>query len=412
MAIATTRAFTLRSIATVQVRRPLDLLYIRSLFRPEDLGGNRYPWEVTRRLAARGHRVRVITPRPGGALPGPSAIELVTYRASRRTPFETFFTNAFASRLASAGECRRRPPEATVVSSYEVAYAHSTRRSPTPLIFIYHSHFRSDAVRALARLPGLRGAVGRIAQSFVGHVERRVLASADRIIAVSPFSVREITERVPSAKDRVRLVTTGVDTAIFSPGDRDAARSRLGLPRDARVLVIVGRLVSVKRVDRAIEAVRLLRELDQRYMLLVVGRGTEEAALRATVTSAGLEGVVHFEGYREGSELRERLAAADVQICTSEFENWSLALLEGLACGRPIVGVPAGGIPELLEGVDPRCVAGGHEGADVAAAVARLFGERGALEHIGARARTLAVERYDWERIVSQIEAVIDEVVP
>lgn len=390
--------------------RSLDLLYVRNLFKPEDLGGNRYPWEVTRRLAQRGHRVRVITPRPSGlALEGLGSVELNVYPVSRRTPVETFVTNAVGSRLVSWRAIRAARPDAIIAGSYDVAYAHSVGRS-VPLVFIYHSHFRSDAVRDLAGRSGIGGMVGRIGTSFIRHVERRVLASADRIIAVSPFSVSEILARMQSATPRVRLIPTGVDTNVFVPGDSGRARRALGIPPDALVLLFVGRLVSVKKVDRAIEALRLLREYEPRYMLVVVGRGPEEAALRAAASRAGLDEAIRFEGYQEGRALRERFDAADLQVCTSEFENWSLALLEGLASGLPIVGVPAGGIPELLGEVDRRCIAGGHEPADIARAVSALFADPGVLAEIGDRGRMVAVERYDWERIVSQVESAIREV--
>src|SRR5688572_26819846 len=99
---------------------PLDLLYVRSLFRPADFGGNRYPWEVTRRLSGRGHRVRVVTPHPAGPLPGQTSAEFVHYPASRRTPLETFITNALFSRLAVERSLHARPANLLVLSSYEV----------------------------------------------------------------------------------------------------------------------------------------------------------------------------------------------------------------------------------------------------------------------------------------------------
>jgi D-inositol-3-phosphate glycosyltransferase len=389
-----------------------DLLYVRNLFKPEDLGGNRYPWEVTRRLAQRGHRIRVITPRPDGEILNDlGRLELMTYPVSRRTPLETFVTNAVGSRFTSQRAISMGRPAAILVSSYDVAYAHSVGRAAMPLIFIYHSHFRSDAVRDLAGKGGVAGVIGRIGLSFIRHVERRVLASADRIVAVSPFSVREIAARVPSASSRVRLIPTGVDTKAFVPGDPVRARRALGIPAEAIVLLFVGRLVSVKRVDRAVQALGVLRERDSRYMLMVVGRGPEEAGLRAAASRAGLDEAIRFEGYQEGPALRARFDAADLQVCTSEFENWSLALLEGLASGLPIVGVPAGGIPELLGEVDKRCIAAGHEPADIARAVAALFARPGTLAEIGERGRRVAVERYDWDHVVSEIERVIAEVV-
>src|SRR5712692_6136149 len=132
----------------------MDILFVRNLFRPADFGGNRYPWEVTRRLAARGHTVRVVTPKPGGPLPGPTPVELHHYPVSRRTPLETFFTNALFSRIVVERQILRRRPDVILFSSYDTAYGYfALPLHRIPSTFIYHSSFYSPAVDRVARKP-------------------------------------------------------------------------------------------------------------------------------------------------------------------------------------------------------------------------------------------------------------------
>lgn len=401
------RGVTYLVSARVTAARALDLLYVRSLFRPADFGGNRYPWEVTRRLAAAGHAVRVVTPRPGGPLPGTTAAALIPYPVSRRTPLETFGTNAVFSRLAVEREIRRRRPDLIVLSSYEVAFGHFALARPRlPSVYIYHSSFTSDSVQAFRRKAG---PLGGALQRFVRGVEATTYRGADAIVAVSPFSRQEVEARLGRPDPKVHVIPTGVDVERFRPGDRAAARAGLGLPTDARILIVSGRLVPVKRYDRAIEALALLKRDDPRYRLLVVGRGPEEPALRALAADRALGDAVRFEGFRDGDELVARLVAADVQLCTSDFENWSLALLEGLAAGLPVVGVPRGGIPHLLRTVDPRLVADAATPEAVAARVREcLAAERHAA--LAAAARATVIERYSWEHVLGQLVALFDAV--
>ena len=387
-----------------------EILYVRSLFRPADFGGNRYPWEVTRRLALAGHRVRVVTPRPEGPLPGPTPVELVYYPASRRTPLETFFTNALFSRVAVEREMRRRHVDIVALSSYEVSFGHYTACPPrVPTVFIYHSSFYSDAVNRLASARWPRRLAHRPLAAFVHRVEELTFRSATRLVAVSPFSRAEIEARLGSRSDRIDVIPTGVDTDLFRPGDRAAARARLGLALDAKVLLTVGRLSRVKRYDRAIDVVRLQLSRDPRYLLLIVGKGPEEDALRATASPLGV--AVRFLGFRDGAALRDAYLAADVTLCTSDFENWSLSILESLACGTPVVGTPRGSIPDMLRPVDASLVSSGTDPENIAATASRLVESDGMLADLGLRARSFVAERYSWDRTADGLVQCFDKAI-
>lgn len=391
----------------------MKIVYARNLYRPADFGGNRYPVEVTQRLATRGHDVRVIT----ATFPGPSPVRnvhLIRYPVSRRTPFETFFTNALFGGIAVSRAVRSWRPDVIAVSSYDVAYGYHWFRAgdATPIVYIYHSRFHSDSVDRVARRRWPLSAFHAVLRRFVRSVERTTFLSASTIVAVSSFSRTEILERAPETIDRIRVIPTGVDTEVFVPGDREVARERLGIPRDALVLIGVGRMVPVKRYDRVVDAVALLRgRVARPLVLMLVGQGPEVPLLRARADALGIADVLRLDGYCDGNALHERLVAADVQVCTSEFENWSIALLEGLACGLPVVGTPRGGTPDLLRQVDPRLILPSTEPADLARVVEELAGDPSSSADISARARAVAMQ-YGWERTVDRLEGALAAVDP
>lgn len=391
----------------------MDLLFVRSLFRPVEFGGNRYPWEVTRRLARR-HHVRVVTPRFAGSLPGPTDVEFHHYPVSRRTPFETFFTNALFSRLEAEHQIRRQRPDAVILSSYDVAFGYYAVacRTDIPTAYIYHSSFYSPAVdRVVAKPWPLRLAHDPL-QAFLRTVERVTFEGADRLVAVSPFSKTEIEARLGRPDPRIRVVPTGVDTTFFTPGERASARRRVGLPADARVLLTAGRLAPVKRYERAVEVLRILRGEGLPCLLVVAGLGPEEGRLRALVREAGLDGAVRFVGFVDGERLRDLYRAADVLLVTSDFENWSLAMLEVLASGTPVVGTPRGSTPDLLALVDASLVARDTSAAAIAAGVRALLADGDLRTRVAAKGREQVAARFDWERIVATLEGVLRELVP
>lgn len=388
----------------------MDILFVRNLFRPADFGGNRYPWEVTRRLVGR-HRVRVVTPRPGGPLPGRTGAEIHHYPVSRRTPFETFFTNAFFSRIEVERQIARHRPDVVVFSSYDTAYGYQLaplHRIPT--VYIYHSSFYSPAVDRVGQLRApLRWAHPLLAR-FLQHVERIGYGRATAIVAVSPFSKREIEEQLGAEDDRVRVIPTGVDAAMFSPGDRGVARAELGIPLGARLLVTTGRLAPVKRYDRAIDALQILAAQSDAYQLVIVGDGPERDALMGHARRRGLADRIRFAGHQDGPALVAHYRAADVILCTSDFENWSLAILEALATGTPVIGTPRGSIPDLLGRVDPWLVADDATPAALAAKAAVLATDPVRRDRLGRIGRERVAERYTWDRTVEALERCFEEV--
>jgi glycosyltransferase involved in cell wall biosynthesis len=108
--------------------------------------------------------------------------------------------------------------------------------------------------------------------------------------------------------------------------------------------------------------------------------------------------------------LRAYMQGADLQVCTSAFENLSLAILEGMACGTPVLGTPGGGTPGLIGQIDPALVLADDHAHTLADALPDWLSDRERLARLGRRARALAVEQYDWERVVDGLESVCGEV--
>jgi glycosyltransferase involved in cell wall biosynthesis len=381
-----------------------QILFARNLFLPDDLGGNRYPYETMRRLGARGHPVTVATPRLHGRFPDLPGVRYHLYPIRRPHPAISHFTNLLGATLALRKVPRH---DVAIAGSYDAALALGWAgvAPSTPLVFLFHSEFYSEWVqsRTLAR---------HLLQRYMAAAERRVFSLSSRIVAVSQFSARQIRARAPRAADRVRVVPTGVDTAYFQPATRAAVRKEIGIGSDEPLVLGVGRLAGVKQFDRLITAfsVACARGLDAK--LIIAGGGPERSKLDHLIATYGMQDRIRLAGYCDPPQLRAFMQAADLQVCSSAFENLSLALLEGMACGTPVLGTPGGGTPELVEPIDPGLVLADDHAHTMADALPVWLADRPRLASLGQRARALAVERYDWERVVDGLEAVCSEVVP
>ena len=177
---------------------------------------------------------------------------------------------------------------------------------------------------------------------------RRRLASAlpraARVVAVSRSLARRAAE-LGVAGDRIDVVRNGVDTSVFHLRDRARERERLGLARDARILVYVGRIEREKGVLDLLDAFERVRLPDAR--LLMVGDGSAMAECRRRAQAAG--GRVELLGAQPLGSVAELVAAADVVTLPSWNEGMPNVVLEALASGRRVVASNVGGIPELVD---------------------------------------------------------------
>ena len=181
-----------------------------------------------------------------------------------------------------------------------------------------------------------------------GALRRRLIAwglrQARAVVAVSePLKEAMVGLGVDPA--RIILIPNGVDRERFRSKGRREARAALGLPPGGRRVIFVGNLEPVKGPDVLLAA---LRRLPDDVRVSFVGDGTMRERLRAAADAAGLDGRVQFAGRRPHAEIPLWLCAADVVCMPSRSEGCPNALLEALACGRPVVASRVGGIPALL----------------------------------------------------------------
>ncbi len=171
--------------------------------------------------------------------------------------------------------------------------------------------------------------------------------AADGLLAVSQGLADDMAA-LGLPRERIVIHRTGLDADLFRPYDRRMCRDSLGLPRDRPILAAVGALIPRKGQGIAIEALALLPGA----ILLLVGTGADEAALRARAERLGVSERTRFLGPVPHSELPLVLNAADIFVLPTASEGLANAWVEALACGTPVVTTPISGARELI--TDPQ----------------------------------------------------------
>lgn len=225
---------------------------------------------------------------------------------------------------------------------------------------LVHCRFTHDHSMAILASKGLarRPALVRTAETggAIGPGLWRGMAfrASDAVIVSSaPYADHlAAVHRVP--RERVHPLPGRVDAARFSPGDGAALRSDLGAAEGEVLFGIVSRIKPERRHALLVRAfARLAREAPS-ARLAIVGRGEGEGELRALVKDLGLERAVLFAGYRTGEALVSAYRALDVKAWLAEGNDGTCrAVLEAMACGKPVVVGDEGAMAEMVrDGAD------------------------------------------------------------
>ncbi len=221
------------------------------------------------------------------------------------------------------------------------------------------------------------------------------IRSARKIIAVSDSLCREVKEVVPEAS--VTVVRNGIDLDTFSPGSMAEARHRLDMDVKKKLALFVGRLERVKGADLL---PKIAAGLGTEVSWAVIGRGSLGASLREEMSGYD----VRWIPKASHAELVPWYRAADVVVIPSRNEGLPNALLEALACDRPVVAAGVGGIPEVLTDPD----AGTLVKAGDCAAFAHGISSR--LDHPPRQGAGRAlVSGMGWEKSAAELMKALEE---
>lgn len=152
--------------------------------------------------------------------------------------------------------------------------------------------------------------------------------------------------------DRVRTITSGIDTTLFAPADQSSARRIAGIPQGRFVVGLCSRLRPEKRLDLAIRAHAVLMDTVPDALLVIAGGGSEASNLVSLADDLGIRGSVMFLG--EVSQVNQLLPAFDVYLQTTKGPNLGFSALEALACAKPVV-IAADSEREMAMGQDTLC---------------------------------------------------------
>lgn len=247
-------------------------------------------------------------------------------------------------------------------------------------------------------------ALERHAYAFLEWIAARC---CDRMVTVSHFHRRWALQLGIAAEDKLVAIPNGVPEWAPAAG-RAETRKSLGLAGHHVAVVSNSRIAAEKGLEDLLDAAALLRgETAERVRILLAGEGALRATLEQRAGRLGVGHLVRFLGFR--SDIPDLLAAADIVALPSLREGLSMALLEAMAAGKPVVATTISSFQEATNNGESAILVPVQDAAALAAALTELAADPDRAAALGQRGREIYLQEYTLDRMTDQYLHLYEE---
>lgn len=280
-----------------------------------------------------------------------------------------------------------------VVNAQDVSSGWAARlalRDRVPVVVT--GHFNGDPAEEIIRQEGVTG----LAATFLRRWYRLLFRRLRYFMAVSQSVLQQSGESLPPAVPR-RVVYNGIDFAQFAqPQPSVGLRARFP---GRHIVLNIGFLEARKNQHYLLAAAKALRQHRQDFVIGLVGRGPDEASLRAQIATDNLEDHVVLLGYHPN--VAPWLQEADLYVHTALSESFGLVLVEAIAAGIPALAFALDGTREVLAGTPEALLDASAPPAALAYHLHTLLGDAPALRQLHAQQHAFALAHFEAAILVA-----------
>lgn len=353
---------------------------------PQAGGAEVHLFEIFSRLAAGGHRVRLVCSGWTGAASRAEVDGIEVHRRGTRNSF------TLVGRRAVRREIIREAPDILVEDINKLPlFLSGVTRAP---LYVIIPHLFGATIFHEASFP---------AASLVWLAERPIPWAYRRGVfhAISESTGADLVRRgVPAA--RIRVIHPGVDSVRHSP----LPSSRTATPS----FLYLGRLKRYKGVETAIRALAVARRTRTDLILDIAGTGDDRPRLEGITRHLGLEAAVRFHGFVSESDKLRLLRSTWANLFPSPKEGWGITIVEAAACETPSLASDSPGLRDSVRHGETGYLVPHGDPDALAARMLELAGDPGLVAALGRRGRQFA-EQLTWERAARQTEEHLIETI-
>ena len=363
----------------------MRIVYITPLYLPWVGGLEVICSQLLAELRQRGHDVAVITAVNDTVTPL-GLVEIEGIPVLRADPYRAIGSQSPSELL----RVRRQVSSFVEDFGADVVHAHD----PSPLLWIY----QRLAPRRRPLILTIHVVLSRHDPSLL-QAAVKLMHEVDWVTGVSDDVVNDILSYAPALGDRISMVRNGARPPGPPPGP---------LPDGPVELLCVGRLVTQKGFDLALDALAILVRERKDIHLSIAGEGPCFNDLAAQIERLGLSEHATLLGRVEHDRIGELMAASTIVVMPSRWEGLPLVVLEAAHMERPVVGTDAPGLGSAIEDGVTGLVVPEEDSESLAGALIRLIDDRDEARAIGRRARAAALRNSSIGACADQYERLYE----
>ncbi len=241
-------------------------------------------------------------------------------------------------------------------------------------------------------------------------IGKQVLKEADKIIVVSNATKNYVLS-LGADPEKIRVLHNGVDVNRFKPLPevKEEIRKKLGISKDASVVLTVRRLVYKNGIDTLIESAKIAIEKNPRLVFLVVGKGPDFERVKEKIAQLEMQRNFRLTGFISDEDLQFYYNAADFFVLPSKSgEGLPLVALEAMACGLPVIATNVGGTSEVMKEEYGKLVPPNSPDSLAEAIVEFSHME---LSTLKKDLRMMVEQNYSWNKNVEKLIAIYEELI-
>ena len=237
-------------------------------------------------------------------------------------------------------------------------------------------------------------------------IERLLSSATDQFVCISKAEYQSAISNGIDKGDRLRVIENGINVKAVEDAV-PMARQELGIPEDAFVIGMVGRLTPQKAPDTFVKAAKLISELIHNTYYIIVGNGEEEDEVKQYAKENNISLLVTGWTDMPYSYLK----VFDIAVLLSRWEGFGLAIAEYMAAEKNFVATRVDAIPTIVDdGVDGKLVSVDSP-KEVADAVYYYYTHPIEAEEMRKKAKEKVIRQYDISRVVMQHKQLFKELV-
>lgn len=239
-------------------------------------------------------------------------------------------------------------------------------------------------------------------------IDRILIPTTSRFLAVTESQRKFMRDVRRYPANKIAIIRNGVDANTLEAGHGRSRFAEIGLDPARPIIAMTARLHPVKDHTTFLRAARIVQDHLPQTQFVIIGDGPTRLEIETLRTRLGLEDSVRFSGLRR--DIDSLLPAIDIHVLCSHSESMPLAVLEGMACGRPVICTDVGGTSEIVEHGVSGFLVPARDPAKVASYLINLLRDPELANRVGNAAKLRVQTEFSLTRNVEAIEAFLSKV--